>query len=97
MEAQALPEDVSDPRVWWRRMVDAVIAMRAQQRELVADYLRWVEKHRTREIALAARDDLGRRASHAAFADVEQWPAWGYRSSPEAIAAKAAPSKARKK
>jgi len=76
---------MEDPQVWWRRLVDAVIALRLGQREVVIDYLRWVENLRGRPVAEAARDNLKRLATAEKWGDVHLWPSWGYQCKPPKI------------
>lgn len=71
-------DDVSNPQVWWRRLVDAVIAYRLGMREMVVEYLRWVEAHRGRAVAEQARDNIKTYARAPSWDDVHLWPAWGY-------------------
>ncbi|MBI5270651.1 MAG: hypothetical protein HY856_13350 [Burkholderiales bacterium] len=71
-------DDVADPQVWWRRLVDAVIAYRLGMKEMVVDYLRWVESHRGRAVAEMARDNIKAYARAESWDNVHLWPAWGY-------------------
>lgn len=71
--------DPSNPKTWWRMLVDAVIGMRHRSTEAATQYLRFVERHRGREVALQARARLKELATSPGWADVEQWPARGYK------------------
>lgn len=76
------PENLRDPHVWWRRLVDAVIAYRCGMDELVRDYLRWIEAHRGRDLAVQAGRNVKRYAAAESWADVHEWPARGYSAQP---------------
>ena len=74
--------DAEEREESWRRLVMAVIALRAGRVQDVQSYLRAIEAKKGRAVAELARDQVRGCAKAQSWRGVEQWPAWGYRSKP---------------
>lgn len=89
--------DPADPTVWWRMFVDAVIGYKARNTDAALAYCRFVEEHRGRQVATAARDSIRRCSKSSAFEAVAEWPAWGYASKPPRVHSDAVPARKKKR
>lgn len=70
--------DPHDPRVWFRLLVDAVDGLHHDCKVAGTRYLQFVEKHRSREVALQARRQLRETASAESWRNTQHWIANGY-------------------
>lgn len=70
-------------------LVDAVAGLQAGSKDDATKYLRFVEEHRGRDVAEAAKRRLPDYRRHPNWRDCYRWRLWGYKSTPpEPVAAK---------
>ena len=75
----ARPANPADPRTWWVQLVDAVAGLQRGDNEPAFTYLRFVDQHRGREAAKAAKPKLAQYRDSDAFRNCHLWPANDYR------------------
>jgi len=56
--------DIADPRNWFARQEAAIVGLLAGRTAPATAYLQFVERHRGRELALAARETLVKHVAH---------------------------------
>lgn len=89
MAEQRTPAELSAERqASWKAFVDAVIRYRLGRRAEVVEYLRGIEQAKGRAAAEATKQSIRLCALAEKWADVQSWPANGYRFKP-AVAATA--------
>jgi hypothetical protein len=89
MAEQRTPAELSAERqASWKAFVDIVIRYRLGRRAEVVEYLRGIEKAKGRAVAEATKQSIRLCALAEKWADVQSWPANGYRFKPAAVAAK---------
>lgn len=73
--------DANDPRVWFRMLVDSVIAYRTGDRRAGRAYIAFVREHRGADVALAVGSCIKQLAAAESWKDCAMWPIWGYATS----------------
>lgn len=74
--------DPLDPQAWFRLLVDAVAGLQRRDISPAQTYLRFVERHRGRAAAEAARTNVRELAAAPSWASAAMWPGWGYQPKP---------------
>lgn len=64
--------DPADPATWHRAMLCAIVGLQREDRSAAVEYLQFVELHRGREQAMAARARLRELQGSEAFADAAE-------------------------
>lgn len=71
-------ENLDDPQTWWRRLVDAVASLQAGNKAGATEYLQWIEKHRGRRVAEAAKRELAALRTAPNWIGCAEWKRYGY-------------------